>query len=131
MIRNFVLDVDGVLTDGRFYYTADGKVMKAFGAHDAEGLNMLRKAGVRIHFISADRRGFPITYRRIFEDMKFHVSNVSEEERLAFVEKEFGFEETAYMGDGYSDAPLLRACAITFAPSSARKEAKEAADIIT
>ena len=39
---NLIIDVDGVMTDGKFYYTNDGKVMKAFGADDHDALSILK-----------------------------------------------------------------------------------------
>jgi 3-deoxy-D-manno-octulosonate 8-phosphate phosphatase KdsC-like HAD superfamily phosphatase len=40
--ETFILDVDGVITTGRFYYTESGKVMKVFGPDDNDGLSLLR-----------------------------------------------------------------------------------------
>ena len=37
----FIIDVDGVMTDGKFYYTKQGKVMKCFGADDNDALKLL------------------------------------------------------------------------------------------
>ncbi len=129
MIKNFVLDVDGVLTDGTFHYNVNGKATKVFGPHDSDGLKLIRDK-IAIQFISADKRGFEISRARIERDMGYPLTLVSETERYAFVEK-LGFEETAFMGDGYYDAPVLRACALGFAPASARPEAQEAADVVT
>ena len=57
---NFVLDVDGVMTSGKFLYTDQGKIMKEFGPHDAYSLKKIREH-VNIFFISADERGFKIS----------------------------------------------------------------------
>ena len=40
--KTLILDVDGVMTDGKFYYTEDGKIMKVFGADDNDALSMLK-----------------------------------------------------------------------------------------
>ena len=40
-LKHFILDVDGVMTDGTFAYTVDGKVTKMFGPHDADGLELI------------------------------------------------------------------------------------------
>lgn len=56
----FVLDVDGVLTDGTFLYDANGKAYKKFGPEDADALKMLAPY-CNIVFASADTRGFEIT----------------------------------------------------------------------
>jgi 3-deoxy-D-manno-octulosonate 8-phosphate phosphatase (KDO 8-P phosphatase) len=51
-IRLLVLDVDGVLTDGRLYFSAQGEALKAFHVRDGAGLVQLRKAGMEIAIIS-------------------------------------------------------------------------------
>ena len=57
---DFVLDVDGVMTTGQFFYTSEGKVMKVFGADDNDGLSLL-KNHVEIRFVTGDKKGFDIT----------------------------------------------------------------------
>ena len=68
---NFLLDVDGVLTSGNFY-SIEGKVLKEFGPHDAYSLKKL-KDKINIAFISADKRGYDITEKRI-SDMGVELS---------------------------------------------------------
>ena len=63
-INNIIFDVDGVLTDGSFYYDEKGKKYKKFGAHDADALILLKKY-FKIYFISSDLRGFKISSKRI------------------------------------------------------------------
>ena len=50
-----VLDVDGVLTDGRLWFGPDGEAMKAFHVRDGHGIQMLMAAGVRVAVISGRR----------------------------------------------------------------------------
>ena len=52
-VRALVLDVDGVLTDGRLYYGADGEALKVFDVRDGLGIRLLQKAGVRIAILSS------------------------------------------------------------------------------
>ncbi|MBR3723278.1 MAG: hypothetical protein IKN12_11050 [Selenomonadaceae bacterium] len=59
-----ILDVDGVLTDGGFYYTTEGKAMKKFGADDNDALSLLRPY-IDIVFVTGDKKGFEITRKRI------------------------------------------------------------------
>jgi 3-deoxy-D-manno-octulosonate 8-phosphate phosphatase (KDO 8-P phosphatase) len=130
-IKNFVCDVDGCLTDGTFFYTVNGKHAKRFGPHDADGLKLLAlNTDVMIQFITADKRGFEISHRRVARDMGYSLTLVAEAERYDFV-KGLGFQETSFMGDGFFDAPILRDCGLGFAPKNARPEAKAAADIVT
>ncbi|MFN7219215.1 MAG: KdsC family phosphatase, partial [Burkholderiales bacterium] len=51
-IRLLVLDVDGVMTDGRLYYGEGGEVLKVFNTLDGHGLKMLASTGVTIAIIS-------------------------------------------------------------------------------
>ena len=124
-----MIDVDGVMTTGQFLYSAEGKAYKIFGPHDADGLKMI-KDKVNITFITADKRGFPISKKRI-EDMGFPIKLVSEQDRHAHIKEEYGFDKTIFMGDGIFDAKLIKECKFGIAPANARPEAKSAADFIT
>lgn len=126
----FIIDVDGVLTTGQFLYNIEGKAFKVFGSHDNDGLKLL-KDKIRIKFITADKRGFPITKKRIVDDMGFELEVVSEQERFEYIKKNFGLDELIYMGDGYYDAKILEKCRFGIAPANARKEARNVADFIT
>ena len=50
-----IIDVDGVMTTGHFFYSKLGKVFKIFGPHDTDGLNLIKKN--KILFVSADKKG--------------------------------------------------------------------------
>tara|TARA_B110000285_G_scaffold229709_1_gene294962 strand:- start:467 stop:928 length:462 start_codon:yes stop_codon:yes gene_type:complete len=127
MIKTLVTDIDGVMTDGGFYYTEEGKVMKKFGPHDNDGIKMLREAGIEVYAITADKRGFPITEKRL-NDMNVPIALVSESERLDYIKTNFGFAGTAFVGDGWHDAESLQQCELGFAPQNATPRAISAAD---
>ncbi len=124
----FVLDVDGVMTTGQFLYSEKGKAFKVFGAHDADGLNLIRDK-VNIVFISADKRGFKISKKRT-DDMGYPLYSVHESERGEFF-KQFDFSRLIFMGDGIFDAPTIKKCMFGIAPANARIEARQVADYIT
>ena len=125
----FVLDVDGVLSTGQFIYAPEGKVFKIFGPHDSDGLKILSDH-LDIYFITADKRGFPISEKRV-TDMGYPINLVSEDDRYTYVEKNFGFEHLIFMGDGLYDVPVLKKSFFGIAPNNARPEAKEVADFVT
>lgn len=128
-----ISDVDGCLTDGRFIYTADGKVAKVFGPHDNDGVKLLKANGIDVVFISADKRGFSITKKRI-EDMKCPIFNVSESERVEWVKnyiKENNYEQSVFFGDGISDIHVKDVVDKFACPANARQEAKSVADFVT
>jgi 3-deoxy-D-manno-octulosonate 8-phosphate phosphatase (KDO 8-P phosphatase) len=126
----FVLDVDGVMTTGQFLYSELGKEYKIFGPHDNDGLKML-KDKLPIEFISADKRGFAISSKRIVDDMGFNLSLVSSEERYNYLNEKYDLSRVIYMADGLYDASILSDCLFGIAPQNARVEAKKAADYVT
>jgi len=128
--KRFVLDVDGVMTTGHFLYSEKGKAYKVFGPHDADGLKML-KGKVDIFFITADKRGYDITKKRIVEDMGYRLKLVSEEKRERLFKEKLGYEDTIFMGDGIFDASILSKCMCGIAPKNARPEARRAAAYVT
>lgn len=97
MFKNFILDVDGVLTTGQMIYSEEGKKYKIFGPHDNDGLKMIKDL-INVHFISADIKGLEITKKRI-SDMGFSVDLVSENDREKYI-NDFVVDETIFMGDG-------------------------------
>ena len=99
--KNFIFDIDGVLTDGKMIYSNKGKILKTFGADDSDALKFLRKY-LHISFITSDKRGFSISKKRI-SDMKFNVKLLNTKDRLTWIEKNFDLKQTIFMGDGIFD----------------------------
>lgn len=134
MINKLVLDVDGVLNTGHILYSREGKMFKVFGPHDKDGFKIIKKYFNDITFITADVTGWHITYARIVADWGYkpeQLQLVTEEDRMGWFEKNCNFETTAFIGDGYNDAPILAKVKLGIAPASARKEAKAAAKYVT
>ena len=131
MRRVVISDVDGCLTDGKFIYTENGKVAKIFGAHDNDGVKRLKKLGYDVIFITADKRGLPITKKRI-DDMKCNLHLVSEEDRLGWVKTKIAeYDWSAFFGDGISDIVAGKTVDFFACPANARPEVKKEAHFIT
>ena len=128
--KYFILDVDGVMTTGQFMYSKNGKIFKVFGPHDSDGLKLIRNK-IDISFISADKRGFSISKKRIVEDMGYKLKLVSEENRFNYIKNNFGFDKVIYMGDGIFDAPLIKKAKYGISPKNARIEARKVSNYIT
>ena len=129
-LKNFIVDVDGVLTSGQYYYTSEGKAAKIFGPDDHDAL-LLLKPYLNISMISGDKRGFAITRKRVEENMKFPLNLVSTFERLDWIFKNFDLKETAYMGDGIFDAMVFAKVAYAIAPANAFFKTKKHANYVT
>jgi len=126
----FILDVDGVLTNGQFFYTAEGKVMKIFGPDDNDGLSLL-KPFIEIRFITGDKKGFPISKKRIVDDMNFPLDIVSTIRRVDWIKEKYPLDSVIYMGDGIFDHYVMREVGYSIAPANADKLAKQHARFIT
>lgn len=126
----FLLDVDGVMTDGRHDYTVDGKTTKRFGPDDHDALNLLRPH-LLVRFVSGDSKGFAISRRRIETDMNYPLDLVSTTGRVAWIAERYPLDQVIYMGDGIFDPPVLKAVGYGIAPADADPEAITAADYVT
>lgn len=126
----FILDVDGVLTDGTFYYTTEGKIMKKFGADDNDALSLL-KPFLEIIFVTGDKRGFDISKKRIVDDMHMKLELVSTIKRIEWIRQRYDAEEVIYMGDGIFDHYVMREVGYSIATANSDENAKMYATYIT
>lgn len=119
-IRLACFDVDGTLTDGRLYFDSEGRELKAFHVQDGLGLASLRRAGVRVVFITA--RGGTVAERRGKElGVEVHVGV---KDKLAKVqelcsEMSIGLEAVAFMGDDLPDLSCFKVVGLAIAPANA------------
>lgn len=126
----FILDVDGVLSTGQFFYTSDGKVMKVFGPDDNDALSIL-KPFMEIRFITGDKKGFEISKKRIVDDMKYPLDLVSTIKRIDWIKERWNPQEVIYMGDGILDHYVFACVGYSIAPSNGYKYALERAQYVT
>ena len=129
-MKKLITDVDGVLTDGKFYYSEHGKYSKKFGPHDSDGIKILKKLGIEVIAISADKRGFSITKKRL-SDMGVEIYNISEKERFDWYKENEIKNETIFIGDGLFDIKVLKYCKYSFSPNNAPDIVKKNAKYIT
>ena len=130
MLQYLITDVDGVLTDGGFYYSEKGKILKKFGPHDSDGFKLLKNNGIEAVAITADKRGFEISKKRL-SDMGIACFLVPSEIRYTWVAEKFDIKETVFVGDGYFDIECIEKVALGIAPQNAPLVVKQAADFVT
>lgn len=126
----FILDVDGVMTTGHFLYTAEGKAMKIFGPDDNDGLSLLKPC-MEIRFITGDKKGFPISKKRIVDDMDYPLDVVSTVRRVDWIRERYALDQVVYMGDGIFDHYVMREVGYAIAPANADPLAKQHAHYVT
>ena len=132
-IRLLVLDVDGVLTDGRMILAERGDELKAFHTHDGLGINLARQCGIVVALVTGEKS--PIAQAR---GAKLGVEDVVLGARrkgdvLAELMAKHGVrpEETAFMGDDLIDMPALERAGLAVAPANAVAEVRAIAHVVT
>ncbi len=132
-IKLLLLDCDGVLTDGRLYFTEQGETIKVFHVRDGQGLVSWHAAGFRSGIISG-RNSRIVEIRARELGIEFVYQGASDkieafEEILAAAN--VSAEETAFVGDDVADVSLLLRVGLAVALADAVSEAKEAAHFVT
>ncbi len=128
-VRLVILDVDGVLTDGRLYFGAQGEALKVFDVRDGHGVRLLRTAGLGVALLSA--RSSPIVARRA-EDLDMAPVLQGERDKLAGFKRLLAHagvaaQDCAYMGDDWPDLPVLAEAGFAAAVADAAPQVRRAA----
>jgi len=131
-VRMVVLDVDGVLTDGKLYYAPDGSITRAFNVHDGMGIVRALSSGIIVAALSG--RDDPSVRRRM-DELGVEFLGGSEDKLKDYEDllRKHGLkdEEVAYIGDDINDIPVMRRVGIPVAVADARPEVKAVASYIT
>ena len=132
-IKLLLVDCDGVLTDGRLYFSADGEELKVFNVQDGHGIVSWIRTGRQIGIVSG--RSSPIVNRRAAElGIQFVRQGVSDKlasAREIWEETGIGPSETAFVGDDLPDLELMETCALGIAVANAVAPVKELANSVT
>mgnify|MGYP001373197758 CR=1 FL=1 len=132
-VKLLSLDVDGVLTDGGLYYSADGQIQRKYNVKDGVGIKRVLEIGVQIAIISAGASG-SIPERAATLGIEHVFTGVKDKRAIleTLCEKlDIDLDESAHIGDDINDVPLLEAVGCPIAVCDAQPEAWAAAEIIT
>lgn len=132
-IRLLVLDVDGVLTDGRLYFSARGEEMKSFHVRDGAGIVQVLKAGLQIAVISG-RQSRALERRMTELGVTWIRQGVAD--KLAALRElldilGLGPQAVACIGDDSADLPLFETARLAVAVADAHPSVKAQAHFIT
>lgn len=132
-IKLLALDVDGVLTDGRLYFSEDGGELKTFDTQDGHGIKMLQQSGVICAIITG--RTTALVERRAKNLGIVHLLQGREDKLVALKELSdqlgIALEHVAYMGDDWPDLPAIMAAGLGIAVANAHSELHTHADYVT
>lgn len=121
-IRLLLLDVDGVLTDGRLYYGNNGEELKAFNIQDGLGIKLLQRNGVKVGIITG--RSSELLARRANE-LGIDLVVQGREDKLVALQEvlkthDYRMEEIAFLGDDLPDVAVIRQVGLGVAVANAR-----------
>ncbi len=132
-IRLLVLDVDGVLTDGRIVYGDSDIQIQSFHVRDGLGIKLLARHGIETAIISArkskalDRRCSELGIRHVFQSVSDKVSCLDE----LVLKLGLGYHQVCAMGDDWVDLPLLKRCGLSATVSDAASLMSRHVDFVT
>jgi 3-deoxy-D-manno-octulosonate 8-phosphate phosphatase (KDO 8-P phosphatase) len=131
-IKMLVLDVDGTLTDGKLYMSANGEMMKAFNIKDGYALARLRNNGIEPKIITG--RSSEIVNRRCEElgitELYQGVDNKATCLKKVCEEKGLTTKQCAYIGDDLNDLDCMMLCGHKAAPADAMKGVWDIVDYV-
>jgi len=132
-IRMLVLDVDGVLTDGKLYFDHAGNEMKAFNTRDGLGMKALQQCGIEIAVITGRKSG-AVAQRMSQLDIK-HVYQGRDDKLNAFLHlldiTGLDARQVCFAGDDWIDIPVLMRAGLAVSVADAEERVKEHAHWIT
>jgi len=132
-IKLLLLDVDGVMTDGRITYSDRGVETKSFDIKDGQGLKMLMSAGVEVILVTG-RKSRIVEYRAKDLGIEKVYQGVTDKKDLCrqlIRKKGLKKQETCCMGDDLPDLDMFMETGLRIAVADAVKELREVADFIT
>ena len=119
-IKLVLVDVDGVLTDGRLYYGNSGEELKAFDIQDGLGIKLLQRGGINVGIITG--RTSTLLKRRA-EELGIHPLVQGREDKLTALNElleqmDITLEEIAFVGDDLPDLAVIRRVGLGITPAN-------------
>ncbi|MBL4581147.1 MAG: HAD hydrolase family protein [Gammaproteobacteria bacterium] len=132
-IKLLLLDVDGILTDGRLYFSNSGDESKAFHSLDGHGIKMLMHAGIPVGIITG-RESKIVTKRAA--DLGIDILYQGREDKIDVLSEiiaktGIAADAIAYAGDDLPDLPVLQAVGLSFSVPGAHPDVKGEVTAIT
>ena len=126
MIKLFLTDVDGCLTDGGMYYSAEGEGMKRFCVYDGMGMVLLRLAGIKCGILTSETTDIVASRAKKLK-LDYLYMGVGAQNRMSKLdaakeicnEMNISLDEVCYVGDDINDLDLLGAVGLAACPNSA------------
>ncbi len=128
MVKLFVMDVDGTLTDGKINMSADGELYKAFNIKDGYGINeILPKNGIVPAIITGRKSKIVENRANELHIKELYQGKHDKYNALMELMTKYGCEkdDVAYIGDDVLDIVCMKECGVVGCPNDAVGEVKE------
>jgi len=131
-VKGVLLDVDGVMTDGKLHYSSNGEEIKSFDVKDGLGIQLLQKANIVVGIISGRNSDALEKRAKELGIQLRYVGSIDKERDFREFLKTTGLErkEVAYIGDDLPDLATLKLCGFSACPSDACPEVLKVSDYI-
>jgi 3-deoxy-D-manno-octulosonate 8-phosphate phosphatase (KDO 8-P phosphatase) len=132
-IKMLILDVDGVMTDGRIIMDDEGRQLKNFDVRDGHGLKIIQRYGIEIVILTG-RKSEVVNHRARdleIKDVYQGALNKKEVFQKILLEHNLASSATAFMGDDIVDIPVLKQVGFSAAVADAVDVVKKSVDYVT
>jgi 3-deoxy-D-manno-octulosonate 8-phosphate phosphatase (KDO 8-P phosphatase) len=132
-VRLLILDVDGVLTDGRIIMDDNGREIKHFDVRDGHGLKLLMRYGIGVVLLTG-RKSAVVEHRARdlgIEEVHQGIWNKVEVSEVILQNRDLRYDQAAFVGDDIVDIPLLRRVGFSVAVADAAEQVKRIVDFVT
>ena len=132
-LKLLLLDVDGVLTDGKLYFATSGEEIKAFHSLDGHGIKMLMGTGVEVGIITGrtstllEKRACELGIKLLIQGREDKLNVLTE----IMANKDLHSEEIGYAGDDLPDLPVLQVTGSSFSVPHGHASVKSSVQAVT
>jgi len=132
-IKLLVLDIDGVLTDGRMIYGNYGDELKNFNVNDGLGIFLVRRSGVKCVILTAKasrivtKRAKELKLDKVYQGFHYKIKALQKMKRKFRLSE----DQICFIGDDVIDIPVLKRVGLAVCPPNAMDEVKPFAQLIT
>jgi len=130
ILKMFIMDVDGTLTDGKIYLGNDGEELKAFNVKDGMGISLLRKKGI-IPVLITGRESEIVNIRAkelAIEDVYQGIKDKLEIYARLKDKYQLSDQEISYVGDDLNDLTIMKEVGVSFTVNDGAEELREKCD---
>lgn len=131
MIRIVILDIDGVLTNGKITVDSQGNEFKTIDFKDIDAVFELKRRGIKVGLITGEKTPITLYFKERFQPDFFYNGCKDKPKALAEIVRETGIpmNDICYVGDGKYDVPVMSLVKYSASPANAIPEVRKLSNI--